>query len=261
MTFADSQHRFSSRVADYVRYRPRYPGSVLDFLRSECGLRPEQAIADIGSGTGFLSELFLENGNRVFAVEPNEAMREAGEDLLARYPNFISVKGSAETTTLADASVDFVTMGQAFHWFEPLAARREFQRILRPRGWVAILWYHRPLNKSSFTDAYEDLLIRFGTDYEKVRDAYPKNEDITSFLGNKSFSTRDFASVREFTREELSGLLKSSSYVPDQSHANFAPMMAALEKLFREHEKGGIVQLDYTTTAYCGRFAEDRNGE
>ncbi|HXM99402.1 MAG TPA: class I SAM-dependent methyltransferase [Candidatus Dormibacteraeota bacterium] len=258
MTFADSKQRFSNRVADYVRYRPRYPEAVLDFLRSECSLRPEHAIADIGSGTGFLSELFLKNGNRVFGVEPNEGMRQAGEDLLARYPNFVSVNGSAEATTLAAASVDFITAGQAFHWFEPATARREFQRILRPPGWIAILWYHRPLNKSSFTDTFEDLLIRFGTDYEKVRDAYPKSKDIASFLGNKTFSTREFPSTQEFGREGLTGLVKSTSYVPDQNHANYAPMMVELEKLFRENEKDGLVRLENTTTVYCGRL--DGNG-
>jgi SAM-dependent methyltransferase len=258
MTFADSKQRFSNRAADYVRYRPRYPESIVDFLRSECGLRPEHAIADIGSGTGFLSELFVKNGNRVFGVEPNEAMRQAGEDFLARYPNFVGVDGSAEATTLATASVDFITAGQAFHWFEPAASRREFQRILRPPGWVAILWYHRPLNKSSSTDAYEDFLIRFGTDYEKVRDAYPKNEDVVSFLGHENVSTRDFSAAQEFTREQLNGLLKSTSFVPDQNHANYAPMMAELGKLFHENETNGRVRLEMTTTVYCGRL--DGNG-
>jgi SAM-dependent methyltransferase len=71
MTFADSKQRFSSRVADYVRYRPSYPSALLDLLRSECALRSGHVIADIGSGTGFLSELFLKNGNRVYGIEPN----------------------------------------------------------------------------------------------------------------------------------------------------------------------------------------------
>src|SRR5262245_43211146 len=123
MTFADAKQRFSNRVADYVRYRPGYPAAALDLLRKECGLRPERVIADIGSGTGLLSELFLKNGHRVFGVEPNPEMRQAGEEYLQSYRAFTSVDGSAEATTLADASVDFVTAAQAFHWFEPNAAR------------------------------------------------------------------------------------------------------------------------------------------
>src|SRR5713101_378777 len=115
MSFADAKQRFSNRVADY----PGYPPAVLDLLRAECGLRPEHLIADMGSGTGLLSELFLKNGNRVFGVEPNEAMRQAGEEHLASYDGFTSINGSAEATTLLQASVEFVTAAQAFHWFEP----------------------------------------------------------------------------------------------------------------------------------------------
>ncbi len=126
MTFVDAKQRFSNRVADYIRYRPGYPSAIHEVLRAECGLRPGHVIADIGSGTGFLSELFLKKGNRVFGVEPNEAMRQAGEEYLASFDGFTSVNGSAEATTLDDASVDFVTAGQAFHWFDQNAARREF---------------------------------------------------------------------------------------------------------------------------------------
>src|ERR1700732_4463749 len=102
MTFADSKQRFSNRVADYVRYRPGYPAEVLTLLRTDCGLKSGHVVADIGSGTGFLSELFLKNGNRVFGVEPNEAMRQAGEEYLASYDSFVSIDASAEATTLDD---------------------------------------------------------------------------------------------------------------------------------------------------------------
>ena len=127
MTFTDAKQRFSSRVADYVRYRPGYPTEALTLLRTECDLRSGHAIADIGSGTGFLSELFLKNGNRVYGIEPNEAMRAAGEEYLASFDSFVSIDASAEATTLESGTIDFVTAGQAFHWFEPVAACREFQ--------------------------------------------------------------------------------------------------------------------------------------
>ncbi len=160
MTFADSKQRFSSRVADYVRYRPSYPSALLDLLRAECRLRPGHVIADIGSGTGFLSELFLKNGNRVYGIEPNKDMRQAGEEYLASYDGFSSIEGSAEATTLDDASVDFVTAGQSFHWFEPDSARREFVRILKPGGWMVIAWNDRRMEEAPFTRAYENILER-----------------------------------------------------------------------------------------------------
>src|SRR5947209_11876909 len=126
----DSTSRFSSRVENYIRYRPGYPQSVVELLAGECGLTPTSVVADVGSGTGILTELFLRNGNTVYGVEPNREMREAGEGLLAGYPNFHSVDGRAEATGLPDASVDFVTAGQAFHWFDAQGARAEFSRIL-----------------------------------------------------------------------------------------------------------------------------------
>src|SRR5882757_5837179 len=151
MTFADAKQRFSSRVADYVRYRPSYPSEVLDLLRSECGLRSGHVIADIGSGTGFLSELFLKNGNRVYGIEPNKEMREAGEEYLASYDSFGSIEAAAEATTLEDATIDFVTAGQAFHWFDLPEARREFARILKPEGWAVVMWNDREMNSAFAT--------------------------------------------------------------------------------------------------------------
>jgi ubiquinone/menaquinone biosynthesis C-methylase UbiE len=140
-------------VADYVRYRPSYPAAVLEILRNECGLRPNHAVADVGSGTGVLAKLFLENGNRVFGVEPNDGMRQAGEDLLSGFRDFCSINGSAEATTLPNASADFITAAQAFHWFEPIATRGEFLRILRPTGFLVIVWNDRQLDTTPFNCA------------------------------------------------------------------------------------------------------------
>src|SRR5229473_3113962 len=158
MNFADAKKRFSTKVADYVRYRPSYPAAVVDLLRADCGLRSEHVVADVGSGTGILAKLFLENGNHVFGVEPNDEMRFAGEEFLSAVKNFSSVAGSAEATTLPDASVDFVSVAQAFHWFEPAATRREFLRILRPEGTVVIVWNDRELDTTQFLRDYEALL-------------------------------------------------------------------------------------------------------
>ena len=143
MSEKDPTRRFTNRVANYARYRPGYPPAVLTCLRDECGLSPGSTVADVGSGTGILTELFLANGNHVYAVEPNEAMRQAAELSLAHYPGFTSVDGRAEATTLADDSVDFVTAGQAFHWFDAAASRVEFNRILRPGGYTALVWNAR----------------------------------------------------------------------------------------------------------------------
>src|SRR5437870_2796600 len=148
------KERFSRRVENYVKYRPGYPGAVLDWLRQHCGLTADWVIADIGSGTGFLAELFLKNGNRVFGTEPNSEMRAAGETLLKKYSRFVSVDGSAEATGLDSSSVDLITAGQAFHWFDRPRARQEFERILKPGGWAALVWNERLIN-TPFLVAYD----------------------------------------------------------------------------------------------------------
>src|SRR3954466_8235757 len=135
----DPTRRFSSRVDNYVRFRPGYPKEILATLKSECGLNARSVIADIGSGTGKLTELFLANGNPVFGVEPNQDMREAGERLLKAFPKFTSVGATAEETTLANASVDFIVAGQAFHWFDRARCHQEFARILKSNSWVVLV--------------------------------------------------------------------------------------------------------------------------
>src|SRR5271165_1182208 len=161
--------RFSDRVENYVRYRPGYPPEVLELLRTECGLRPGHIIADIASGTGVFTRLLLENGNSVFAVEPNKEMREMSVHQLESYDRLVSVAGTAEETTLRSASVDFVTAAQAAHWFDLPRARAEFARILRPEGWCVLIWNERRTASTPFLRDYEQLLLAYGTDYKEVR--------------------------------------------------------------------------------------------
>jgi len=256
MTFADAKQRFSNRVTDYVRYRPGYPAAVLDLLRSECGLRPGHVIADIGSGTGLLSELFLKNGNRIYGVEPNKEMREAGEEYLASYDGFSSIEGSAESTTLGDSSIDFVTAGQAFHWFEPNAARTEFIRILKPGGWVLIAWNDRRMEEKRLTREYEGLLERFGIDYKCVKDSYPELHHIRSFFGHDNFHFRDLPNEQVLDWDGLLGRLRSSSFAPTEGHPNYAPMMAELDRIFRGHQRDGYVRLEYFARIYFGHLEQ-----
>jgi SAM-dependent methyltransferase len=251
MTFADAKQRFSSRVADYARYRPSYPAAVVDVLRTECGLRPDHAVADIGSGTGLLSELFLKNGNPVFGVEPNLEMRQGGEEHLPSHARFTSVNGSAEATSLPDASVDFVTAGQAFHWFEPAAARREFTRILRPLGWVVAVWNLRE-RESPFNRAYEDILVKYGTDYARVREAGAGS--LRSFFLDCPFSERRLPNGLLVGWEELAGLLRSASYIPGEGHGNFVAMMNSLHELFLSHQENGRVLMKHETHIYFGQL-------
>jgi SAM-dependent methyltransferase len=254
MMTADPTRRFSSRVEDYVKYRPGYPEALVRLLESECGLTPDSVIADVGSGTGLLSELFLTGGNRVYGVEPNREMREAGERLLASYPNYASVEGRAEATTLEDASVDFVTAGQAFHWFDPPHARREFARILRPGGWVVLVWNDRRTSGSPFLEDYERLLIEYSTDYAEVSVKYAAESMLAALFGPSEPFRQTFDNEQVFDFDGLRGRLTSSSYTPEPGHPNFEPMMRALEALFRRHQHDGRVVVGYDTKVFYGRL-------
>ena len=151
----DPKTRFSSRVGDYIKYRPAYPIEILDLLADSCGLNPDSMIADVGSGTGILSKLFLDNDNTVVGVEPNREMREASEKRLADYARFTTLEGSAEATHLPAHAMDFMLAAQAFHWFDRDKARAEWLRVLRPGGWAVLIWNDRRIDSSPFLAAYE----------------------------------------------------------------------------------------------------------
>ena len=252
VTFQDAKQRFSNRAEDYAKYRPGYPREILGWMCTGCQFLPDHVIADIGSGTGLLSRMFLENGNPLFGVEPNAEMREAGEQSLGAYPKFTSVAGSAEATTLPDDSVDFVVAGQAFHWFDAEPTRQEFRRILKKGGRVVIVWNERLLDTTPFLREYEAMLRQFGTDYARVNESHPRNEQMLEFFGNNEFTSHTLPNYQEFDFDGLSGRLRSSSYAPGPENPQFAPMMRELRRIFDAHQVNGKVRMDYSTRVYAG---------
>jgi SAM-dependent methyltransferase len=250
----DPTKRFSSRVENYVRFRPGYPKEILAMLKSECGLNSHSVVADVGSGTGKLTELFLENGNHVFGVEPNRDMREAGERLLKAFPNFTSVGASAEETTLANASTDFIVAGQAFHWFDRARCRKEFARILKPGGWVVLVWNDRKTEATQFLVEYEKLLKTYATDYSKVDHKNIDDAVVRDFFGYAPMKKK-FPSAQEFDFEGLKGRLLSSSYAPDKGQPGHVEMLSELEKIFRAHQENGCVEFAYDTVLYYGKLS------
>jgi SAM-dependent methyltransferase len=250
-----STTRFSDRVEDYVRYRPGYPAEVLDLLRRECGLRAEHLIADIASGTGAFTRLLLENGNRVFAVEPNAEMRDAGSRLLQSYSGLTSVPGTAEGTTLPSTSMDFVTAAQAAHWFNRDRARKEFARILKPGGWCVLIWNERRTDATPFLRDYEQLLLTYGTDYKEVRHERT-TATIHEFFAPTAHQERVFDLRQQFDYEGAAGRLLSSSYAPLADHPNHRPMMQELQRIVGAHAQNGVVEFEYNTRVYFGKLSE-----
>ena len=245
--------RFSNRVDDYVRARPGYPDGVVATLAARFGLAPRWTIADIGAGTGISAELFLRHGCTVIAVEPNHAMRAAAGGLLGKSPRFRAVDGTAEATTLDPASVDAVVAAQAFHWFDRAAFRAESRRILKPGGIVALLWNVRRADASPFGAGYEALLRAFATDYLTVRHENVSDDELAAFFGGP-FERYLFDNVQILDLAGLSARLLSSTYVPAVGQKAHAPMMAALDRLFEEHERDGTVAMEYELRVYASRL-------
>jgi ubiquinone/menaquinone biosynthesis C-methylase UbiE len=244
--------RFSATVENYIKYRPSYPKEIINFLVDTYSFDPNKIIADIGSGTGILTKLFLDNGNFVYGVEPNQGMREAGETILKDYEKFRSINGTAEATTLPSASIDIITVGTAFHWFDNEKSKIEFKRILKSLGLVVIIWNVRDIKESSLMDEYEQLIIKYGTDYvDSTAQKFDKG-DLENFFSPSQMKTCVFENSQSFDWLGLQGRLLSTSYSLRPTDEKYEEMMAALKNLYDKYQKNGQVEFLYQTKMYCG---------
>ena len=246
--------RFSTRVNAYREHRPRYPRAILDVLRRDCGLTWQTMIADVAAGTGLLSEIFLENGNPVAAVEPNAPMRAVCEELRGEFSLLRCVDGTAEATGLANASVDMITVGQAMHWFNLEATRAEFVRVLRPGGWCAVVYNHRKMSGDAFHDGYEQVLVDFGKDYGAVQSSHLTTDRLAAFFSPAAMRCSTLPNAQELTLESLRGRILSSSYMPQEGDPKYAAMMDAVGMLFARYARDGVVRMEYETAVCWGRL-------
>jgi SAM-dependent methyltransferase len=250
----DAARRFCGRVADYARSRPGYPAEIIGLLEREGGLRPGSVVADIGSGTGKLSELFLALGNAVYGVEPNQEMRGEAERLFAGNPLFRSIEGRAEATGLPGLSADIAVAGQAFHWFDPDLFRAELRRILRGEGFTALVWNDRNRAGSPLLVAYDGFLREFSTDYAEVESRHlASTETFGRFFSGGMYSRAVFPNSQRLDREGFRGRYRSCSYALPPGHPRFAEAMKRLDEIFDEHASGGSLLMPYETTVFHGK--------
>jgi len=258
----DNTQRFTGRAEDYDRYRQRYPAAeILNRLRAWCGLEPNWLVADIGAGTGMLSEVFRESGNRVIAIEPNADMRERMHVLFAATPQLEILNATAEATTLSNASIDLVAAGRAFHWFDPQRALAEFRRILKPGGWVALVSQGRThqiadLAPADRTPAYtqqiagfEQLLTERGTDYNRVRAGYRIHDNIRGLFGPQAeLHQAQVHGVQQLDWPAFRGHCMSLSVIHQPDHPNHEAFQRELRHYFDAHGSAGILTMP--TTCY-----------
>jgi len=246
----DPRDRFTERVENYVRYRPGYPSEIVQHLLKLLPGRFQPVIADVGAGTGIFTRILLEKGCSVISVEPNRAMRLEAEKALQHIPGFSSVEGEAVRTTIDDSTVDAVTAAQAFHWFANREAVEEFNRILQPNGVVLLTWNDRRVDTDRFHREYEELLVRYCTDYSSVTQTNITGDTIVELFDGWECSTLNLANRQDLDFLSLKGRLESSSYCPDPADENYRIVMARLGELFERENRGGVIGMEYVCRAY-----------
>lgn len=244
--------RFSGRVDHYVKHRPGYPKELMDFIYDEVGLSANAFVADIGAGTGIFTKLLLERGSRVYAVEPNQEMADAAYTALNQYETYYPVYGTAEDTTLSDASMDYVTCAQSFHWFDRGACKKEFHRILRPGGKALLVWYKMFSEGSDFTKAYEKLHYDFSSSRRTVDLRNIGDKELIAFFKDGNFGRKYCNYTHKLDFEGLKGREFSSSHAPLLNDENYTKMLKELEKLFITFESDGEVEFLYRAELYYG---------
>lgn len=252
---ANPTERFTGRVESYRRYRPGYPTEISELLRRECGLGGNAQIVDMAAGTGLLTEIFLQAGFAVTAVEPNAQMRAASATLEAEYQNLRVVDGTAESTGLPDASADLITVAQAMHWFDLEKTKAEFARVLRPGGYCAVIYNNRRVSGDAFHQGYERLLKEFGIDYANVKQQHVGRKRLAEFFAPAEMRCETFPNPQEFGEEELLGRVLSSSYMPQPGQPGFEAMETAVSRLFSETRRGGKVTMVHDCVVCFGVLA------
>ena len=249
--------RFTVRADNYAKYRPGYPQEIIGILEREVGLTRRQNVADVGSGTGLLTKLFLENGNRVFGIEPNSRMRYHAQKSLSRFPRFVSVKGTAEHTSLRARSISLVVVGQALHWFDPDMTAVELARISRPDGSLCIA-YNETRRGSKVMRAFRDIIDKNEASRKKVPDVGRRYA--RRFFEGGRFSVFILPNEQTLGFEGLVGRLLSGSHMPTRDQPR---KLRRLERdvrwLFDTFQKEGRIRLLYDTRLFVGRVARRAN--
>lgn len=243
--------RFTGRTEDYSRSRPNYPDEITGILEREKAISSDSIVADVGSGTGKLAMLFLEHGYRTICVDPNPEMRSRAAMDLRGYPNASILDGTAENTGLDEHSIDLVVAGQAFHWFDPVETRKEFSRILKPGGQVALIWNDRIQAPGSFNDEYERICVEYSNGYHKSGSQALDSSVIREFFGD---SMKKFT-MENASRQDLEGIrgrYLSASYALPPSDRRYGEAMVEIGNAFSRHSSDGMVSLMYETRLFLG---------
>ena len=253
-TVQSHTERFSGRVQAYLAYRPRFPRGIVPFLREHGALPEDAVVADVGAGTGMLAEIFLEAGHRVLAVEPNGEMLEACRVLAAHEPALEVVEGSAEATALPDTSVDLIVVGRAMHWFDWPRAHREFQRILRPDGWVLVATNGHRDSGTAVSNRLSEILRKWRTDSAEADTRQDFNDRLREFLDTSNWQRTTLHHSMTVDFATLLGYAESLSAIPRPGERGYEGMVAELRAVFEEYQRDGMLVTPLSCQLFLGRL-------
>ncbi|MCL2517438.1 MAG: class I SAM-dependent methyltransferase [Oscillospiraceae bacterium] len=244
--------KFDGMGKIYSQFRPSYPQSFIDYLYSEVGINKKSVIADVGSGTGILTRLLIERGNKVYAVEPNDDMRKIAEETLS---NFVSVKGEAKDTTLEANSIDFITVAQAFHWFGREEFKAECKRILKPHGKVILVWNSRDEN-SGLVQENDLIHMKYCPLFKGfsggMRGATGKDDNSYSDFFDGEYESKVFNNDLKFGEQGFIGRNLSASYSLKEGEENYSEYIIELKTLFAKYCRNSFVVMPNFTRSYVG---------
>lgn len=248
-----NEDRFTGLADIYAKYRPSYPDDFIRYLYSGQGFSQGSVIADIGSGTGILTELLLRENSTVYGVEPNADMRGTAECMLSRYPNYISMRGTAERTGLNASSIDFITVAQAFHWFDRPAFKAECRRVLKERGKV-ILVYNTRDSASQLVMENDAVIHRYCPDFKGfsggMRGRSP--EEYADFFKAGACEHKVFRNDVVHDEDGFIGRNLSGSYAPKKGSPHYEPYITDLKRLFLKYSHNGFLLMPYLTQSFAG---------
>lgn len=245
---------FSGRVADYSAFRPDYPDSLFDTLKTFAPPAPDVTVADVGAGTGLLTQGLLRHGYRVTAIEPNTQMRQAADERLGTCPGYHSTSGLAESLPFDSESVGLITAAQAFHWFDVERARVEFLRVLDARGQVAIIWNDRTLD-DPLNAALDEMFDRYGSVKRAGLRAHDDRSAASRLFAGSAPRELAFPHAQRLDRQGLLGLVFSRSYVPARDTDAGRRVAAEVGTMFDRFAQAGMAEVRYRTGAMVGRPA------
>lgn len=244
--------KFSGKADVYSKSRPSYPNEYIDYLFSANSLNETSKVADIGSGTGILSRQLLKRGLNVITVEPNDDMRRKAEQDLNEFEHFISIKASAEETTLPDKNLDLVIAAQAFHWFDQEKFKCECKRILKKDAKVALVWNSRDSSNPLIIENAE-IFKKYCPSFYGFSGGIGEDEEIfTRFYREGKYEYKRFPNDITLDFNGFLGRNLSASYSLKPEDKDYQLFMEAITDLFEKYNNGGKIVMPNYTRSYLG---------